>query len=400
MVRLQTAGVWLPAAAMLILLQLPLLNADGRAGGKVDGKAGGNAPPDRIRVKTQLEIDLEQIIGQAYQSCLSRRQVGGANLVLRIPFGQSGERRGSPGFHQRIFRGGKGDPEKIWAEIDRILASDEFASYLALLERPGDKTAVFYLEQRRVSVLFDPALNDLMREGPYPGTRTRVYVLKTGSRITAADVYNYLYCIAAVGLDCSGFIFNVQTAIAAALGQDLEEAIAAALGVNAEIIRRIIGLWFFEPGASFSHTVEDRIENLRPGDIVLFRGRVPGRGIWFRHSAVIRAVDFDSGLINYLQCTDWATVDQRGVHDSWIRFDPVQSQLSLSDPSLEWLQRIEPAFAGETPLRFWKNDGHRYRSYQQEGGSLIVRLRLIQALIEAAEPRFYENVYENRRTVP
>jgi len=234
-------------------------------------------------------------------------------------------------------------------------------------------------------VLFDPELNDLMREGPYPGTRTRVYVLKRGSCVSPADVYNFLYCIAAVGLDCSGFEYNVQRAIVAALGQDLEEATAVALGMDAERIRRIIGLWFFNPQSSFSDTFEDRIENLRPGDIILFRGRVPERGIWFRHSAVIRSVDFNSGLIHYLQCTDWATGEQRGVHDSWIRFDPAHPRVSLSDPSLEWLQRIEPAFAGETPLRYWKNDGHRCRSYQEEGGSLI----------EAAEPRFYDNVYDN-----
>jgi len=386
MVGLRRMGVCLLAAAMLVVPRLPLLK--------------GDAPPDCIRVKTQLEIDLERVIDKAYRSCLDTRKVGGSDLVLRIPFGQSGERRGSPGFEQRIFLGGKGDPGKIWAEIDRILASDEFAAYVALLQRPGNKAAFFDLEQRRVSVLFDPTLNDLLRQGPYPGTRTRVYVLKRGCRISGVDVYNFLYCIGAVGLDCSGFIFNVQEAIAAAFGQDLEEATAAALGVDADRVRRIIGLWFFDPESSYSETVEDRIENLRPGDIVLFRGRVPGRGIWFRHSAVIRSVDFESGLIHYLQCTDWATPEQRGVHDSWIRFDPADPQVSLSDPSLEWLQRIEPAFVGETPLRYWKNDGHRYRSYQEEGGSVIVRLKMIQALIRGAEPHFYKNEYESRGTAP
>jgi hypothetical protein len=64
------------------------------------------------------------------------------------------------------------------------------------------------------------------------------------------------------------------------------------------------------------------------------------------------------------------------------------------------LQTIEPAFVGETPLRYWKNDGHRYRSYQEEGGALIVRLKTIQALLEAAEPQFYKNEYEHRGTGP
>jgi cell wall-associated NlpC family hydrolase len=380
-VGLHTMGVWLLAAAMLVLPRLPLLDADGKG------------LPESFRLATQLEIDLERTIGRAYLSCIGTRKVAGGDLLLRVPFGQSGERRGSPGFHQHIFLGGKGDPASIWAEIDRILASDQFAAYVALLGRPGDKTAVFDLERRRVSVLFDPGLNELLREGPYPGTRTRVYVLKTGSRISGMDVYNFLYCIGAVGLDCSGFIYNVQKVIAAALGQDLDKMTAAALGTDADRIPRTLGLWFFNPESSFSVTVDDRIENLRPGDIILFRGRVPGRGIGFRHSAVIRSIDFESGLIRYLQCTDWATLKQRGVHESRIRFDPADPRVSLSDPSLEWLQTIEPAFDGETPLRHWKNDGHRYRSYQEQGGSLIVRLKMIQALIEAAEPNFYNNEY-------
>jgi hypothetical protein len=259
---------------------------------------------------------------------------------------------------------------------------------------PGDKTVVFDLERRRVSVLFDPTLNDLLRGGPYPGTRTKVYVLKRGSGISVMDVYNFLYCIGSVGLDCSGFIFNVQNAVAGALGQNLEKKAAAALGVAPGQIRRIVGLWFFNPESSYASAVDDRIENLRPGDVILFRGRVPGRGIRFRHSAVIRSIDFESGLITYLQCTDWATPKQRGVHESRIRFDPSRPGARLSDPSLEWLQSIEPAFDGETPLRYWRNDGHRYRSYQEQGGSLIVRLEMIQSLVEEREPRFYINEYE------
>jgi hypothetical protein len=379
MIRRCSVRVWLLAAVVLFCPPQP--------------PAGADRPPDSFRLKTKLEIDLERIIDKAYRSCTDFRKVGGADLLLRIPFGQSGERRGSPGFHQHIFLGGKGDPAAIWAEIDRILASAGFAAYVSQLEQPGDKTVAFDLEGRRVSVFFDPGLNELLREGLYPGTRTKVYVLKTGSRISVMDVYNFLYCVGAVGLDCSGFVYNVQKSIAGALGRDLDEALRSVLGADAGGIPKIAGLWLFNPQASFSTAVEDRIENLRPGDIILFRGRVPGRGIRFRHSGVICSVDFASGLIRYLQCTDWATPEQRGVHDSWIRFDPARSRISLADPSLEWLQTIQPAFDGETPLRYWKNDGHRYRSYQEEGGSLIVRLKMIQSLIEAAEPGFYDNKY-------
>ncbi len=372
-----------------VLAALMLLSAQAR----FHSVYADEVPPSSYRLKTPMELELEQIIDKAYRSCFRTRTVAGVDLVLRIPFGQSGERRGSAGFYQHIFLGGKGDPEKVWTEIDRVLGSEEFAAYVALLQRPGDKTVIFDLERGRVSVFFDPTLNDLLREGPYPGTRTKVYVLKTGSRISSTDVYNFLYCIGAVGLDCSGFIYNVQKAIAAAFGLDLDRKTAAVLGAGANRLPGIIGLWFFDPESSFSETVEDRIENLRPGDVILFRGRVPGRGIWFRHSAVIHSVDFDLGLIRYLQCTDWATSEERGVHDSRVRFDPANPELSLSDPSLQWLQTIQPTFTGETPLRYWKNDGHRYRSYQEEGGSLIVRLKIIKTLLQAGEPNFYKNVY-------
>ncbi len=383
MIALRSPIVGVVAAAMLLSAQVGLRSL----------YANEVPPPSSCRLKTQVELELEQIIDTAYRSYLGTRTVAGVDLVVRIPFGQSGERRGSAGFYQRIFLDGKGDPERIWTEIDRLLASEAFADYASGLRRPGDKTVIFDLEQRRVSVYFDPTLNDLLREGPYPGTRTKVYVLKTGSRISSTDVYNFLYCVGAVGLDCSGFIYNVQKAIAAAFGLDLDRKAAADLGTGAEQLPGIIGLWFFDPESSFSETVDDRIDNLRPGDVILFRGRVPGRGIWFRHSAVIQSVDFDRGLIRYLQCTDWATPEERGVHDSWVRFDPADPKISLGDPSLEWSQTIQPTFAGETPLRYWQNDGHRYRSYREAGGSLIVRLKITKAMVLARELDFYKNVY-------
>jgi len=383
MIALRSPVVGVLAAAMLLSAQAGLspLYADEAP------------PPSSYRLKTKVELELEQIVDAAYRSCLGTRTVAGVELVLRIPFGQSGERWGSAGFYQRIFLGGKGGPEEIWTEIDRLLGSEEFAVYIARLQRPGDKTVIFDLEQRRVSVYFDPTLNELLRKGPYPGTRTKVYVLKTGSRISSTDVYNFLYCIGAVGLDCSGFIYNVQKAVAAAFGLDLDRKAAADLGTGAERLPGIIGLWFFDPEVRFCEVVDDRIDNLRPADVILFRGRVPGRGIWFRHSAVIQSVDFDRGLIRYLQCTDWAPAPERGVHDSWVRFDPADPKISLGDTALEWSQAIQPTFAGETPLRYWQNDGHRYRSYREAGGSLIVRLGIIKTLLQARESNFYKNVY-------
>ncbi len=356
-----------------------------------DSLDGNSAIPQSStpRIKSALEIQLEGIIDTAYHRYFRSFSIGGRELLLRIPFGQNGERWGRPGYIQRIFLGGKGEPEQIWSEIQRSVDSSAFADYIEKLRRPGDKVVIFCLEDRQVSVFDDPRLIDIMREGPYPGSRTRIYVLKTGSSITESDVYNYLYCIGSVGLDCSGFIYNIEKAIAEAFAVDLDRELAAVFRMLPENLKQIVGLWLFDPASPHSDQVEDRIENLRPGDVILFRGRVPGRGLWFRHSAVIQSIDFENGSIRYLQCTDWAPAEQRGVHESCICFDPAKPETSLLDPTLEWLQPIQPTFEGETPLRFWRNDGHRYRSYQEAGGSVVVRLEIIRRLIESLQSGFY-----------
>ncbi len=142
----------------------------------------------------------------------------------------------------------------------------------------------------------------------------------------------------------------------------------------------MIGLWFYKPGEYNVEVVEDKIENLRPGDIFLFRGR----GEIFRHSAVIQSIDFVKGVIRYIQCTDWAPQIERGVHESFINFDPSNSGISLKNKSVEWKQEIYPTFVGEAGLKYWKNDGDRYRAYRQSGGSVIVRLKLNQVFQQAA----------------
>jgi hypothetical protein len=346
------------------------------------------------RVKSPLEIRLEQIIDAAYRRYFKLCDFGGHPLVLRIPFGQSGERRGGRGYHQSIFRGGKEEPEAIWKRIDTLLQGEDFADYLLRLRLPGEKLVVFDLEQRRFSVYTDAGLIAIMKEGPYPGTRTRVFVLKIDGEIRGADIYNYLYCVGSVGLDCSGFVYNIEKDMARAFGLDLDQELAQVFGVPSAQLPQILGLWFFDPSRSHSERVEDRVQDLRPGDVFLFRGRLPDGGLGIRHSAVVQSVDLKRGVIRYLQCTDWAPQEERGVHESFIRFDPSKANISLKDPSLEWSQEVHPTFAGETSLRYWQNDGHRYRSYLEAGGSLIVRLKCIKALVEEAEPLFYQDVYQ------
>ena len=340
------------------------------------------------RLKTEEELCLEYIIEKAYQRCLRTYEIKEKAIVLRIPFGQNGERQGSPKFYQYIYLGGKGDPEDIWPQVDSLLASVEFAEYLDRISQPGEKLILFDLEEKNYSIYDDKQLIEAMKEGPYPGTRVRVFVLKRDSSISEVDIYNYLYCVGAVGMDCSGFIYYIQKSIARAYGIDLDGILAIVWNSSLKNVPKLLGLWFFKPEEGNVERVDDKISNLRPGDIFLFKGR----GYIFRHSAVIQSIDLHRGVIRYVQCTDWAPQRERGVHESFIYFDPAQPGISLKDEALEWSQKINPTFIGEVPLRFWKDDGDRYRSYMEAGGSVIVRLKLIKEIIEHSEPAFYRRV--------
>ncbi len=339
----------------------------------------------KARLKTEEELCLEYIIEKAYRRCLRTHEIGGKSIVLSIPFGQNGEREGSLQFYQYIYLGGKGEPEDIWPQVDSLLASVEFAEYLDRLRQPGEKLILFDLEEKNYSIYDDKQLIEAMKEGPYPGTRVRVFVLKRDSSISEVDIYNYLYCVGAVGMDCSGFIYYIQKSIAKAYGIDLDGILAAIWNSSLKTVPQLMGLWFFKPEEGNVDRVDDKINNLRPGDIFLFKGR----GYIFRHSAVIQSIDFHRGVIRYVQCTDWAPQRERGVHESFIYFDPARPGISLKDEALKWSQKISPTFIGEPPLRFWKDDGDRYRSYMEAGGSVIVRLKLIKEILEQYEPAFY-----------
>jgi hypothetical protein len=118
--------------------------------------------------------------------------------------------------------------------------------------------------------------------------------------------------------------------------------------------------------------VPDKISALRPGDILLFRG-ADGDMV---HSAIIQSVDFSQGVIRYLQSTDEAPRADRGVHESFVPFDPARPGASLKDPGLRWTQSRYPPFSGETASPF-ADDGERYRAYGELGGGRVVRFRLL-----------------------
>lgn len=347
------------------------------------------AAATRQRIKTAEELRVEQLIEQATHGYFRQYQLAGRTLALRMPFGLNGEREGGRGWTQLFHLGGKGTPAELWPHIDEVLLSTAFRKYAAALLAEGDKVVVFDLRRKSYEVSQEPALLEALASGPYPGSPTRVYVRRSGGEITEADLYNYLYAVAAVGVDCSGLTHQLHCAVAGAYGVDLDALLAAKWKVKPRVVRTRIGLWFYDPASGYTDQVDDRIDNLRPGDVLLFRGRDGA----FKHSAVIQSIDLQHGLLRYVQSTDWAPEEERGVHLSVARFDPARPGVGLGHYSVRWLQQVRPPFRGELEPADWLNDGDRYRWYPQAGGSQVVRLRHLAAALLEKAPAYYATLY-------
>jgi hypothetical protein len=184
-------------------------------------------------------------------------------------------------------------------------------------------------------------------------------------------------------MDCSGFVWHVQSHIAKAAGVDLGRTLARALGARSgDDPSRYAGTGFYNSRNSQIIQIKDEIRNLRPGDIMLFRAEDGGMS----HSAVIQSVNLSSGTIRYIQCTDEAPLTERGVHESFIHFNPAYPSISLSDPSLNWTQARYPPFPGEKASPF-SDDGKRYRAYPEQGGGKVVRIKVVSEAIEKINRR-------------
>jgi hypothetical protein len=320
----------------------------------------------------------ERFIEEAYRLCFKTRILGGKVMNLRMPFAQNNERDKLTGEEWGFLQGGKGNPVFLWERINEVLDSSDFALYTQTLSDGREKVIIFDLPGQSWTVsrdLFDIAR---MKAGSYRGLPHRPYVLVSGRGLEESDVYNYLYCVGLVGMDCSGFVWHVLSYTAAQGGVDLGRTLRAAMGVKrGEDPSWYAGTVFYNSRSSRILPVKDQIKNLRPADILLFRGEDGSMA----HSAVIQSVDFAAGIIRYLQCTDEAPLAERGVHESFIRFDPARPDLSLSDPSLVWTQSRYPPFPGEKASPF-SDDGERFRAYPEKGGGRVVRIRAVSAVIE------------------
>jgi hypothetical protein len=369
----------LPWLVLLIALVFPALR----------GFAADSALNDEVLIAAYSDParvwgnGVERVIEEAYRICFQTRILGGKVMNLRMPFAQDNERDKLTGEEWGFLEGGKGNPAFLWENINAVLESGDFAYYAETLSDGREKVIIFDLPSQTWSYsrdLFDIAR---MKAGSYRGLPHRPYVLVSGRGLEETDVYNYLYCIGLVGMDCSGFVWHVLSYIASQGGVDLGRTMARLLGVKqGENPSRYAGTNFYNSKSSQIIAVNDEIAALKPGDVLLFRGEDGGMA----HSAIVQSADFTAGVIRYLQCTDEAPLGERGVHESYIYFDPANPHISLKDPSLNWTQERYPPFPGEKASPF-SDDGKRFRAYPEHGGGRVVRLRAVAAVIDKMKNR-------------
>jgi hypothetical protein len=209
-----------------------------------------------------------------------------------------------------------------------------------------------------------------MKAGSYHGLPHKPYVLVSNRRIEETDVYNWLYCTARIGMDCSGFVWHALTRVAENKKVNLGATLRRALGAQTSTVASFYaGTKFYNSKSTELTSVDDKIKNLKPAEILLFRAK-DGE---MSHSAIIQSVDFENGIIRYIQNTDEAPLAQRGPHESFIYFEVSNTDVSLKDEAVRWTQKRRSPFEGERVSTF-ADDGQRYRAY---GGGRVVRLNII-----------------------
>lgn len=355
-----------PLILILLLTTAPALTAQENDAEKLTAFAD----PSRIWGR-----GIESVIESAYRQCFKSYIIGDKIMNLRMPFAENHERDSLVQGGWEVLGQGKADPASLWPVINAALESEDFKRYIEVLKDGREKVIIFDIPARSWSVsedIFDIAR---MKSGSYHGLPHKPYVLVSGRGAEQNEVYNYLYCISWAGMDCSGFVWHTLSYIAkrngVQLGSRLMRALGAPRGADPSIYA---GTAFYNSTSREITSVPDAIRNLRPADIILFRAKDGTMA----HSAIIQSVDFSKGVIRYLQETDEAPQDERGVHESYIFFNPKKTNVSLKDESLAWPQKRFSPFPGEKDSAF-SDDGRRYRAY---GGGRVVRLKIITGLMK------------------
>jgi len=334
----------------------------------------------------QWQSGTEIAIEEAYRQCFKTYIIDGRVMNIRMPFAENNERSELAETDLIIQGGGKSNPAELWNSIDNILASEDFSRYIKTLQDGKEKVIIFDLASRRWTWTRDLFEIARMKAQAYKGLPHRPYVLHNGQDAEPTDVYNYLYCIGRLGMDCSGFVWHVLTYTARKAGVDLRRTVQRALKISRKLDpSQFVGTWYFDSKRPELEQVPDSIQNLRSGDIILFRGN-DGQAV---HSAIIQSVDMQKGQIRYLQSTDEAPLAERGVHESYIYFDPAHPETSLKDPALHWTQKRYPPFPGERASAF-SDDGERYRAFPELGGGKVVRFKLMKSVFKTLNDRYKE----------
>lgn len=321
---------------------------------------------------------VEGIIEEAYRACFKTYIIEGRVVTVRMPFAENNERAELANGELIVRGGGKADPVLLWEKVDELIASPDFKAYAAMLGDGREKVLTLDLGSRAWSVSRDLFSVAKMKADAYPGLPHRPFVFSDGTGVKSSDVYNYLYCVGRLGMDCSGFVWHVLSTVARRGGLDLSKTLARSLRAPSRSVASLyFGTWYFKPKNKETITVNDSIKDLRPLDLILFRGD-DGNIV---HSSVIQSIDRKAGIIRYLQSTDEAPLEERGVHESFIRFDPKKPSASLKDPTLVWSQRRLPPFEGERSSQF-TDDGDRFRAFPEYGGGTVVRLRALAKPLE------------------
>jgi hypothetical protein len=319
---------------------------------------------------------IELVIEEAYRQFFITRIIGGRVMNIRIPFAMNNDRDMMIENSITYIGDGKGNPQLLISAVENILDSKDFTEYINALSSGKEKVIMFDMAERKWTISSDIYLIAQIKAGSYRSLPHRPYILTSGRGPLESDIYNYLYCIGNVGIDCSGFVWQMLSYIGRRGGTDLGRVLSPVLGVppNADPAH-YVGTAFFNSRSSQITAVSDEIHNLRPADIMLFRD-FEGDIV---HSAIIQSIDRTRGIIRYLQCNNIAPQEERGVHEAFIYFDPSNTSVSLKDPSLHWTKKRFGAFPGEE-IPF-ADDGERYR-YRLNGGGRVVRLNALVPVIE------------------
>jgi hypothetical protein len=317
----------------------------------------------------------EAAIEEAYRQCFKSRILGGYVMTIRLPFAENHERDSLVEGGWDFLWQGKAEPEALWPVIEEALQSEDFEDYSRALGDGKEKVVIFNIPERSWSFSTDIFDIARMKAGSYHGLPHKPYVLTDGKGLKQSDVYNYLYCVSWVGLDCSGFVWHILSHLAEKAGVNLGRELRRTLGAPQSATASLYaGTAFYGSKSREIIDVPDAVKNLRPADILLFRAKDGSMA----HSAVIQSIDWNKGVIRYLQNTDEAPQDVRGVHESFIHFKPGHTSVRLTDTSLVWTQQRFSPFPGERESAF-SDDGERYRAF---GGGRVVRLRVISSVLE------------------